>query len=107
MMALEDWTFSANLFRNIRGRSGGARAAIFIWVRSRRVTVERNLIVGCDRGIAFGNPGQSTANTAGEPPAYVSEGTIRNNMIVGGPDCGIELWHADQIQILHTDQSFA
>jgi Right handed beta helix region len=101
MMAIEDWTFSDNLFRNIRGRSGGARAAIFIWVRSRRVTVERNLIVGCDRGIAFGNPGQSTANTAGAPLAYISEGTIRNNMIVGGPDCGIELWHADQIQVLH------
>ena len=101
MMALEDWTFSDNLFRNIRGRSGGARAAIFIWVRSRRVTVERNLIVGCDRGIAFGNPGQSTANTAGASLAYVSEGTIRNNMIAHGPDYGIELWHADQIQVLH------
>ncbi|HKX61330.1 MAG TPA: hypothetical protein VJS65_05795, partial [Verrucomicrobiae bacterium] len=62
MMALEDWTFSDNFFHNIQGRNGGARAAIFIWVRSRRVTVERNVIVGCDRGVAFGNPGQSTAN---------------------------------------------
>ncbi|HXP58911.1 MAG TPA: hypothetical protein VN829_00390, partial [Dongiaceae bacterium] len=36
MMALEDWTFSENVFRDIRGRNGGGRAAIFIWVRSRR-----------------------------------------------------------------------
>ncbi|HWI56628.1 MAG TPA: right-handed parallel beta-helix repeat-containing protein, partial [Bacillota bacterium] len=73
MMALEDWTFSENVFRNIRGRDGGGRAAIFIWVRSRRVVVERNLILNCDRGIAFGNPGQSTANLPGKPLAYVSD----------------------------------
>jgi hypothetical protein len=101
MMALEDWTFSDNIFRNIKGRNGGARAAIFIWVRSRQVTVERNLVVDCDRGIAFGNPGQSTANLAGERLSYVSDGMIRNNFIVGGPDCGIELWHAQGIKVFH------
>jgi alpha-mannosidase len=99
MMALEDWTFSDNVFRNIRGRNGGARAAIFIWVRSRGVTVERNLIVDCDRGVAFGNPGQSTANRAGEPLVYVRDGIIRNNFVAGGPDCGIELWYADHIHV--------
>lgn len=101
MMALDGWTFSDNVFQNIKGRNGGARAAIFIWVRSRRVTVERNLIVNCDRGVAFGNPGQSTANRNGEPLTYVSDSVIRNNFIVGGPDCGIELWHAQHIKIYH------
>jgi hypothetical protein len=101
MMALEDWTFSDNVFQNIRGRNGGGRAAIFIWVRSRKVTVERNLIVNCDRGVAFGNPGESTANRPGERLVYVSDGIIQNNMIIGGPDCGIELWHVDQIEVLH------
>jgi hypothetical protein len=101
MMALEDWTFSDNVFRNIQGRTGGGRAAIFIWVRSRRVLVERNLILNCDRGVAFGNPGQSTANLEGERLVYVADSVIRNNFIVGGPDCGIELWHADGIQVLH------
>lgn len=101
MMALEDWTFSGNVFRNINGRNGGARAAIFIWVRSKNVVVERNLIVNCDRGIAFGNPGQSTANIAGRPLAYVTDGMIRNNFITGGPDCGIELWYAEKIQVLN------
>ena len=99
MMALDGWTFSDNIFRNIKGRNGGGRAAIFIWVRSRGVTVERNLIIDCDRGVAFGNPGQSTANTAGEQLVYVRDGIIRNNFIVGGPDCGIELWYADRVKV--------
>ena len=101
MMALEDWVFSDNVFRNIKGRNGGGRAAIFIWVRSRQVVVERNLIVNCDRGVAFGNPGQSTADLAGERPVYVADGMIRNNFIAGGPDCGIELWHADRVKVYH------
>jgi hypothetical protein len=63
--------------------------------------VERNLILDCDRGIAFGNPGQSTANLSGEQHAYVSEGMIRNNFIVGGADCGIELWHAERIKVFN------
>jgi len=101
MMALDGWTFSDNFFRNIKGRNGGGRAAIFIWVRSRHILVERNVIVNCDRGVAFGNPGQSTANLAGEQLAYVSDGIIRNNFIAGGADCGIELWHADRIKIFN------
>ena len=56
MMSLEDWTISDNTFVNIKGHSGGGRAAIFVWVRSRRVVVERNQILHCDRGIAFGQP---------------------------------------------------
>ena len=98
-MALDDWTFSDNVFRNIKGRNGGGRAAIFIWVRSRRVIVERNLIINCDRGVAFGNPSRSTANISGERLVYVDDGIIRNNFITGGPDCGIELWYAEHIKV--------
>lgn len=101
MMALDDWTFSDNIFRNIRGRNGGGRAAIFIWVRSRRIVVERNLMVNCDRGISFGNPGKSTANQPGATLRYVSEGTIQNNLIAGGADCGIELWHVEGVKVRH------
>ena len=101
MMALEDWTISDNVFRNIQGRNGGGRAAVFVWVRSRRVVVERNLMVGCDRGVAFGNPGRSTANVDGERLVYVADSIIRNNFIAGGPDCGIELWHAERVKVLN------
>lgn len=101
MMALENWTFSDNRFQNIKGRNGGGRAAIFIWVRSQKIVVERNVIVDCDRGIAFGNPGQSTANRPGERLVYLSGGVIRNNFIAGGADCGIELWYADNVKVQH------
>jgi hypothetical protein len=63
--------------------------------------VERNLIVDCDRGVAFGNPGQSTANKAGDRLVYVADGIIRNNFIAGGSDCGIELWHAERIKVFN------
>jgi hypothetical protein len=101
MMALEDWVFSDNVFRDIKGRNGGARAALFVWVRSRGVVVERNLFVDCDRGVAFGNPGVSTANEGDQPPVYVADGVIRNNFIAGGPDCGIELWYSRGIRVHH------
>ncbi|HUS34454.1 MAG TPA: right-handed parallel beta-helix repeat-containing protein, partial [Verrucomicrobiae bacterium] len=101
MMALDKWIFSDNTFRDIKGRNGGGRAAIFIWVRSRNVLLQRNWIFNCDRGIAFGNPGQSTANKPGEKLTYVADSVIQNNMITGGADCGIELWHVDGIKVLH------
>src|SRR3954465_1781078 len=40
MMALDKWIFSDNTFRNIKGRNGGGRAAIFIWVRSRNILIQ-------------------------------------------------------------------
>jgi hypothetical protein len=101
MMALDGWTFSDNVFMNINGRNGGGRAAIFIWVRSRNVVVERNRIINCDRGVAFGNPGSSTADMPGQPVVHVSASVIRNNFIAGGPDCGIELWRAERIRIIN------
>lgn len=98
MMGLDGWTISDNVFRNIRGRTGSARAAIFVWVRSKNLTVERNLIVNCDRGIALGNPSASTAQVA-EDEFHVQNSICRNNFIVPGPDAGIELWWVDGIQI--------
>ncbi len=97
MMALDGWQISDNLFLNIKGRNGGARGAVFIWVRSKNVTVERNAILHCDRGISFGNPSGSTNYLPGQE--HVRDSVIRNNIIVPGPDAGIELWWAEKIQI--------
>jgi hypothetical protein len=98
MMALDGWIISDNVFKNIKGRSGSARAAIFVWVRSKNVTVERNLIIDCDRGIAFGNPSASSSQVAaGE--FHVQGGICRNNFILPGPDAGIELWWVDDVKI--------
>jgi len=98
MMALDGWMISDNVFKNIKGRTGGARAAVFIWVLSKNVTVERNLIIDCDRGVAFGNPSVSTSNV-GSDESHVQNGICRNNFIVPGPDAGIELWWVDGARI--------
>jgi hypothetical protein len=100
MMALDQWVISDNVFRNIKGRTGGGRAAIFIWVRSQNVTVERNLIVNCDRGIALGNPSASTSQVA-DGEFHVRHGICRNNFIVPGPDAGIELWWVNDVKVYH------
>jgi hypothetical protein len=97
MMSLEDWTFSDNTFVNIKGHSGGGRAAIFLWVRSRRLVVERNTIIGCDRGIAFGNPSGSSNYMEGM--LHVYDSACRNNVVVTGPDAGIELAWVDGVKV--------
>lgn len=99
LMALDGWTIADNQFRDLRGAGGSGRAAIFVWVRSRNVTVERNTIVGCDRGIAFGNPSPSTAGD--ETTTHVSDSVCRNNVVVAGPDAGIELAWVSGVRVVH------
>lgn len=99
MMALEDWTVADNTFRGIKGATGGGRAAIFLWVRSKRLTVERNVIVDCDRGIALGNPSGSTNFVEGI--RHAEDSICRNNVIRAGKDTGIELSWVDDVKIYH------
>ena len=76
MMMLKNWTIADNTFIGIRGANGNGRAGIFIWVESEDVVAERNVIINCDRGIAFGNPSSV--------PPHMTRGIARNNFIVGG-----------------------
>jgi hypothetical protein len=104
MMYLKDWTFSDNVFRNIKGASGGARGAVFIWNQSRNITVERNVFIGCDRAIAFGNPSEPTGYQPGT--LHVYDGVIRNNFILVGTSAkaatkGIEIVWTDNVQVYH------
>ncbi len=105
MMYLKDWTFSDNVFRNIKGASGGGRGAIFIWNQSRNITVERNVFTGCDRSIAFGNPSKPTGYEPGT--LHIYGGMIRNNFIVvgSGPKTagakGIEIVWTEDVKVYH------
>ena len=82
----------------IQGVSGGGRAAIFFWQANTNTTVERNIIVDCDRGIAMGNPaGPSHARTG---DWCMINGLARNNLIkLHGTDAGFELCYTKDTEI--------
>lgn len=97
-MRLKDWTISDNFFRDIKGANGGGRGAIFVWVESQNVVSERNVFLGCDRSICYGNP---SGSTEGPVRPHMTGGIIRNNFIVAGKDTGIEICWADDVKVYH------
>jgi hypothetical protein len=67
-----NWIVRGCTFKNIKSPAADiAEHAIHFWNGSENITVERNLILNCDRGIGFGMAGN---------PGNVA-GVIRNNMI--------------------------
>lgn len=82
IMATNGLHIHDNTFLNIRGMTGGGRAAIFLWWRTRNILIERNTFIGCDRSISLGNPGGPINDTV--------NALIRNNFIVAGTDISIE-----------------
>jgi len=91
MMKIEGWKIHDNEFKNIRGMTGGGRAGIFLWKGCKNITIERNLFMGCDRAIAFGNPSSADLDMEG--------GIIRNNFIVAGKGISIEVCNSTGSQI--------
>jgi hypothetical protein len=86
LMKIDGWKIHDNYFKNIRGMNGGGRAAIFLWNNCSNCIIERNTIVGCDRGIALGNAMNSSTQT------HVINAICRNNFISSDKyDAGIEV----------------
>ena len=98
MMVLDGALIAGNKFVNIKGMNGGARGAIFIWVGSKNITAEKNIILNCDRGICYGNPGNTSVD-GGNLPYYVDGGIIRDNFITNPVSHGIELAHTNNITV--------
>lgn len=86
-----DWEVRDSVFRSIRSPDASlAEHAIHFWSDSRNTVVERNIIVGCDRGIGFGL-GSSTH----------TGGVIRNNMVYSTRDVGIGLESSAGTKVLN------
>lgn len=97
-MRLRDWVIADNYFGDIRGATGNARGAVFVWVESENVVTERNVFVNCDNSICYGNP---SGSSEGPAKPHNTGGVIRNNFIVGGVRTAIEVCWARDVKVYH------
>jgi len=96
VMYASGWTIADNVFVGIRGRTGSARGAVFLWHDCRDCVVERNVVVNCDSGICLGN--------SFKPPAVAYHCTgvlVRNNFVTRAPENGILADFTRDCAILH------
>jgi hypothetical protein len=84
IMYADHWTISDNVFVGIRGRTGGARGAVFLWHETQDCFVERNVIVDCDSGICLGNSYKPE-----EIKVHCRRCVVRNNFVTRAPENGI------------------
>ena len=96
VMYATNWTISDNVFIGIRGRTGSARGAIFVWVDSRDCLIERNIIVDCDTGICLGN-----SHRGKDTKIHCTRCVVRNNFITRAPETGILADYTQDCQIVH------
>ncbi len=99
---IKNWIIRDNVFKNIHGAKGGADAAIFVWNHSSGTIIERNVIIGCDKGIGVGNPGGATNyDQYSEEERYHHKGGIVRNNFIYAPDIkvGIEAFDAPEVKI--------
>jgi hypothetical protein len=100
MMSLDGWVIEDNVFKGIQGYSGEGRSAIMIWYFSEDLTIQRNRIINCDRGITLGLPSPDLGGGR-----HVKDAIVRNNFILPGSkagyqsDAGIECSDVDNVRI--------
>ena len=95
-MVANNWTIRDCRAEGIIGGGGGGNAGIFLWNGVTNCTIERNVIIGCGKGIAVGNPSNPDGTW------HASGGIVRNNFIVraGGFDnIGIELCDTQNLKV--------
>ena len=83
LIGARNWTIRDNVARDIKCADFGyGDAGIFLWQDIDNATIERNVVIGCNKGIALGNPFSSNGAV---------NSTVANNFIVRGADVGLEL----------------
>jgi lysophospholipase L1-like esterase len=90
------WTIRDNVFIGIRGRTGTARGAVFLWHDARDCVVERNIIIDCDSGICLGN-----SHKPPDVPVHCTNVVARNNFLCRVPENGILADFTRDCAILH------
>jgi hypothetical protein len=89
------WVVRDNEWYRIRTPGNSPVPAILFWSGSSDTLVERNLLVDCYQGIAFGNASHGSGDHSG--------GIVRNNAIYAGlpHDAVIEMVHATDWLVAH------
>jgi hypothetical protein len=90
------WVIRENRFVGIRGRTGEARGAVFLWHDARECVVERNVIVDCDSGICLGN-----SHKPADVALHATGCIVRNNSVTRAPENGILADYTRDCKILH------
>jgi len=102
-MGVRNWTISDCVAEGIVGEQNGGNAAIFLWQGVQGVTIERNTIIGCTKGIGLGNPSNPNAQIF-TYPWHAKDVVIRNNFVLRGPwttgnNIGLELCNTNNVQV--------
>lgn len=90
------WTISDNVFVGIRGKTGEARGAVFIWRDSRDCIIERNVVLDCDTGICLGN-----SHLGDDITVHCTGCVVRNNFVTRTPETGILADYTRDCTIAH------
>jgi len=104
-MGTRGWTIRDSVAEGIVGAENGGNAGIFLWQGVQNVTIERNAMISCAKGIALGNPSGPTAS----PPVFTYPWhainvMVRNNFVLRGPwttgnNIGIELCNTKDVSV--------
>jgi hypothetical protein len=95
-MFVAGWSIRDNVFVGIRGRTGEARGAVFLWHDARDCVIERNIIVDCDSGICLGN-----SHKPDDVDVHCTNMIVRNNFVTKAPENGILCDHTRGCAILN------
>jgi hypothetical protein len=95
VMCPQGWVISDNVFTGIRGQTGEARGAVFLWHNATGCLIERNLILDCDSGICLGN-----SSARGER-RHANGCLVRNNFVVRCSESNILADHTRDCRILN------
>jgi len=97
-----NWIIRYNVFRNIHVPAGAAyvnRPAVLMWSGSRNTIVHGNTIIDCERGIVFGQGGQSQYGHSHEGGAIYNNFIYRTQPLHA--DSGISVWDSPGTHVFH------